>query len=149
MLNLLITLMKGRSITGYLFLLAGAPLSCNCQTQHTTALYTMESEYYAVCKAVQEALYLRMMFEKTGLKVDSPLTIREDNKACISFSKDPGEHKCTKHIDYRHFFVRDQVNDGEVSLTHVSSENQLSLLMLNGLFSYEITLLYFVQHCVV
>ena len=115
-----------RSITGYVFLLAGAPLSWNCQTQHTTALSTMESEYYAVCKAVQEALYLRMMFEETGLKVDSPLIIREDNKACISFSKDPGEHKRTKHIDYRHFFVRDQVNDGEVSLTHVSSENQLA-----------------------
>ena len=86
----------------------------------------MASEYYAVCKAVQEALYLHMMFEETGLKVDSPLIIREDNKSCISFSKDPGEHKRTKHIVYRRFFVRDQVNDGEVSLTHVSSENQLA-----------------------
>ena len=86
----------------------------------------MESEYYAVCKAVQEALYLRMMFEETGLKVDSPLIIKEDNKACISFSKDPGEHKRTKHIDYRHFFVRDQVNDGEVQLDHVPSEHQLA-----------------------
>ena len=27
-----------RSITGYIFLLAGAPLSWNCQTQHTTSL---------------------------------------------------------------------------------------------------------------
>ena len=42
-----------RSITGYVFLLAGAPPSWNCQTQHTTALYTEESEYYAICKAVQ------------------------------------------------------------------------------------------------
>ena len=38
-----------RSITGYVHLLAGAPLSWNCMTQHTTALSTMESEYYAVC----------------------------------------------------------------------------------------------------
>ena len=42
------------SITGYVFLLAGARLYWNCHTQHTTALSTMESEYYAVCMAVQE-----------------------------------------------------------------------------------------------
>ena len=74
----------------------------------------MESEYYAVSKAVQEALYLRMMFKETGLKAHSPFIIREDNKSFITFSKDPGEYKRTKHIDYNHFFVLDQVHDGEV-----------------------------------
>ena len=113
-----------RSITGSVFLLAGAPFSWNYQTQHTIALSTMESEYYAVCKSVQEALYLRMVFEEISFKVDSPIVIREDNKACISFSKDSGEHKRTKHIDYRQFFVRDQVNVGELSLKHVKYENQ-------------------------
>jgi len=115
-----------RSITGYVFVFAGAPLSWNCMTQHTTALSTMESEYYAICKSVQEALYLRMLMEEVGLKVDKPLVIREDNRACIAFSKDPGEHKRTKHIDYRHFFVRDHVNDGEVLLEPIDSENQLA-----------------------
>ena len=71
------------SITGYVFLLAGAPLSWSCQTQPTTALSTMESEYYSVRKAVQEALYLRMMLDETGLKEDSPLINRYDNKECI------------------------------------------------------------------
>ena len=130
-----------RSITGYVFLLAGAPLSWNCQTQHTTALSTMESEYYAVCKAVQEALYLRMLLEESGLRVDSPLVIKEDNKACISFSKDPGEHKRTKHIDYRHFFVRDQVNDGEVLLDHVDSEHQLADVFTKSFDSKRFTFL--------
>ena len=115
-----------RSITGYVFMFAGAPLSWNCMTQHTTALSTMESEYYAICKSVQEALYLRMLMEEVGLKVDKPLVIKEDNQACIAFSKDPGEHKRTKHIDYRHFFVRDHVNDGEILLEPIDSENQLA-----------------------
>jgi len=113
-----------RSITCYVFMFAGAPLSWNCITQHTTALSTMESEYYAICKSVQEALYLRMLFEELGLRVDNPLVIREDNRACIAFSKDPGEHKRTKHIDYRHFFVRDHVNDGDTLLEPVDSGNQ-------------------------
>ena len=91
------------SITGYVSLLAGAPLSWNCQTQKTIALSTMESEFYAVCNAMQNALYLRMMFKETDLKIDNPMIIREDNKACISFSKNPGKYKRTKHIDHRHF----------------------------------------------
>ena len=89
-----------RFITGYIFLL----VSWNCQTQHTTPISTIVSEYYAFCKTVQEALYLRMMLKETSLKVDSPLIIKEDYKACISFSKDSGEHRRTKHIDNRHFF---------------------------------------------
>ena len=115
-----------RSITGYVFILAGAPLSWCTQTQHVTALSTMESEYYAVCKTTQEALYLRMLCEETGLSVNKPLVIKEDNKSCISFSKDPGAHKRSKHIDYRHFWVRDQVNDGEVVLDYVETQYQLA-----------------------
>ena len=67
-----------------------------------------------------------MLCEETGISVDRPLVIKEDSKSCISFSKDPGSHKRTKHIDYRHFFVRDQVNDGEITLDYVESEFQLA-----------------------
>ena len=76
----------------------------------------MESEWYALFKAVQEAFYLRMIFEKSGFKIDPPLFIKEVNKACISYFKDPGDYKLIKHIDYRHFFVRDQVIDGRCNL---------------------------------
>ena len=90
-----------RSITGHVFLFAGAPLSWNSMTQHSVALSTMESEYYAVCKATQETIYLRMLFEESGMRVDQPLVIKEDNQACISFTKNPGKHTWTKHIDVR------------------------------------------------
>ena len=86
----------------------------------------MESEYYAVCKTAQEALYLCMLCEESGILVDKPLVIKEDNKSCISFSKDPGSHKRTKHIDYRHFFVCDQVNSNEIVLEYIESELQLA-----------------------
>jgi hypothetical protein len=130
-----------RSITGYVFLLAGAPLSWNTMTQHTTALSTMESEYYAVCKTTQEALYLRMLCEECGILVDKPLVIKEDNKSCISFSKDPGSHKRTKHIDYRHFFVRDQVNSNEIVLEYIESELQLADLFTKAFDTKRFTFL--------
>ena len=85
----------------------------------------MESEYYAVCKTTQEALYLRMLCEESGMLVVRPLIIKEDNKSCIAFSKDPGSHKRTKHIDYRHFFVREQVNSGDIML-YIESDLQFA-----------------------
>ena len=74
-------------------------------TQNSVALSTMKVEYFAVYKAVQEAIYLRMLFEESGMKVDSPLVIKDDNQSCIAFTKNRGDHLRTKHIDVRACFV--------------------------------------------
>ena len=115
-----------RSITGYVFVFAGAPLSWNSMTQHSVALSTMEAEYFAVCKAVQEAIYLRMLFEESGIKVDTPLVVKEDNQSCIAFTKNPGEHSRTKHIDVRSCFVRQWVEHGELKLEPIDTKDQLA-----------------------
>ena len=115
-----------RSITGYVFVFAGAPLSWNSMTQHSVALSTMEAEYFAVCKAVQEAIYLRMLFEESGIKVDTPLVVKEDNQSCIAFTKNPGEHTRTKHIDVRSCFVRQWVDHGELKLESIDTKDQLA-----------------------
>ena len=122
-----------RSITGYLFVFAGAPLSWNSMTQHTQALSTMEAEYYAVCKTVQEAMYLRMVMNECGINTEIPLVIREDNQACMAFAKDPGEHSRTKHIHYRYHFIRSQIKNGEIVLEAVESKEQLADIFTKAL----------------
>ena len=122
-----------RSITGYVFVFAGAPLSWNSMTQHSVALSTMEAEYYAVCKATQEAIYLRMLFEESGMRVDNPLVIKEDNQACISFTKQPGDHTKTKHIDVRSCFVRQWIERGELELQHIDTAEQLADIFTKAL----------------
>ena len=122
-----------RSVTGYVFMFAGAPLTWNSMTQHSVALSTMEAEYFAVCKAVQEAIYLRMLFEESGMKVDSPMVIKEDNMSCISFTKNPGEHGRTKHIDVRSCFVRQWVDYGELVLEPVPTKEQLADIFTKAL----------------
>ena len=122
-----------RSITGYVFVFAGAPLSWNSMTQHSVALSTMEAEYFAVCKAVQEAIYLRMLFEESGMKVDTPLVVKEDNQSCIAFTKNPGEHSRTKHIDVRNCFVRQWVEYGELVLEAIDTKEQLADIFTKAL----------------
>jgi hypothetical protein len=93
----------------------------------------MEAEYYALCKAVQESMYLRMMMDECGIGTGHPITIKEDNQACMAFANNPGEHKRTKHIDYRYHFVRHQVQMGEIVLEGVESKEQLADIFTKAL----------------
>ena len=112
---------------------AGAPLTWNSINQHSVALSTMESEYFAFCKAAQEAIYLRMLLEETGISVKAPIVIKEDNQACIAFTKNPGDHMRTKHIDVRACFVRQWVEHGELVLEPIPTKEQLADIFTKAL----------------
>ena len=49
-----------------------------------------------------------------------------DNTSVINISKNPVLHSRTKHIDIRHHFIRDLVEDKVVSLEYVPTEGQIA-----------------------
>ena len=73
----------------------------------------MEAEYMAAATATQGAFWLRFLLEKMGLDVAIPIVQKEDNNACTSFSDHPGNHRDSRHIDYRHPLVREGVQRGK------------------------------------
>lgn len=46
-----------------------------------------------------------------------------DNKSTIDISKNSVQHSRTKHIDIRHHFIRELVEEKVVSLDHVNIED--------------------------
>ena len=48
-----------------------------------------------------------------------PITIYEDNKAAILFSDHPGDHRRSKHIDMRKYFIREAVINGKIKLEYI------------------------------
>ena len=122
-----------RSITGYVFLLAGAPISWQSRQQVSVALSSMEAEYMAACAAAQEALWLRMLLADLGVDIVKPISLKEDNQAAIAFSKNPGDHKRSKHIDIRYHFVREKVASGEFTLDYISTDRQLADIFTKAL----------------
>ncbi|GJU30249.1 retrotransposon protein, putative, ty1-copia subclass, partial [Tanacetum coccineum] len=62
---------KGRSITGYIFLVRGCVVSWKATLQHVVALSTTEAEYMALTEAVKEAIWLRGLLEELGVELNT------------------------------------------------------------------------------
>ena len=60
-----------------------------------------------------------------GIKLDH-IPIKCDNTSAINLSKNLIQHSRTKHIDIRHYFLRDHVQNGDISLEFIDTNNQLA-----------------------
>ena len=49
-----------------------------------------------------------------------------DNESAVKIATNPVQHKRTKHIDVRHHFLRDHVNNGDIEMISVGTDDQLA-----------------------
>jgi len=122
-----------RSVTGFIFYLAGAPICWQSRQQPTVALSSMEAEYMAACSTTQEALWLVAILRELGFQQSSPVKILEDNTSAIAYSKNPTNHKYTKHIATKYHFVREQVELRLIELEHVPSAQNVADILTKPL----------------
>ena len=55
--------------------------------------------------------------------VDGPTELSTDSKSGRDLSYNPEQHQKTKHIERRHFFIRDMVEAAELSVPLVGTVN--------------------------
>ena len=55
-----------------------------------------------------------------------PTTIYEDSTGCISMSFNAVHHARTKHMDVRYQYVRERVQEGDLVLKHVRTDDQIA-----------------------
>lgn len=108
----------GRSTTGWIFTLAGAPISWCSQRQKTVSSSSTEAEYIAASDACKEAIWLNgfknEMLATMGLPDQLGVTLNIDNASTIKITKNPEFHGRTKHIDIRHHFIRECVEEMKI-----------------------------------
>jgi hypothetical protein len=56
-----------------------------------------------------------------------------DNESAVKIANNPIQHSRTKHIDIRHYFLRDHVTKGDIILEGVRSEDQLAKIFTKPL----------------
>lgn len=115
-----------RSTTGYVFKLAGGPISWRSKLQPTVALSSTEAEYRAVTEAGQELLWLRRMMEYYGFTDKNPTILQSDNMGAIHLSSKSVFHGRTKHIEIQHHWIREVVENGDLRLAHCPTEDMIA-----------------------
>jgi len=108
-----------RSVTGWVFLVAGGAISWQSQRQKSVALSTVEAEYMAAGNATKEAVWLRTLLNELGETQTNATTILTDNQGSIALAKNPEQHQRSKHIDIRYHFIRERIADGVVQLAYI------------------------------
>ena len=117
-----------KSTSGYLFRIAGGPVSWQIKKPDTVALSTVEAEYLALSSAAQETMWLRRLNSDLGNVREGPTIINEDKQSAISMSRNPQFHGRAKHID-----IREQVSNGVVVLKYCPTQDMLADMLTKGL----------------
>ena len=121
------------STTGWVFMFNGAAISWNSSKQPCVALSSCEAEIIAASDAAKEGKFWGSFLEETGFPLTEPLEIAVDNTAARDLAYNPEHHKRTKHIDRRHFFIRELVENHVVRVPHVRTEDNLADLFTKPL----------------
>ena len=61
-----------------------------------------------------------------GFDVNEPPPLHLDNKSAIDLAYNPEHHARTKHIDRRHYFIRECVEDGKLRVPFVATADNVA-----------------------
>ena len=122
-----------KSTSGYIFQIGGGAVTWKSKKQGCVALSTAEAEYIALSSAAQESVWLRQLTSELGSPPKTPTTIFEDNQSAIAMSKNPQFHGRAKHIDIKHHFIREQVNNNIVKIKYCPTEEMVADIFTKGL----------------
>jgi len=114
-------LVTRRSTSGYVFQFGGGTISWSSKRQSVVAKSSTEAEYMAMSHAAGETVWLRRFIKHFECDVGKPTTLFADNLGAMALSKNPMYHSRTKHIDVQFHFIRECVENGQISLQHVST----------------------------
>ncbi|GJZ51434.1 retrovirus-related pol polyprotein from transposon TNT 1-94 [Tanacetum coccineum] len=113
---------KGRSITGYVFMVHGCVVSWKATLQHVVALSTTEAEYMALTEAVKESIWLKGLLIELGVNLRL-VVVNCDNQSVIHLSRNAMFHERTKHVNVRHHFIREIVESKEIEVAKIGTKD--------------------------
>jgi hypothetical protein len=107
------------STSGYVFKLAGGPISWSSKKQGEIATSTTHAEYIGQYNAILHLQWLRTFLKETGM-YHSPVThIMADNQSAIALSHNPEFHKRTKHFNVKLHYQRSILEQGSIDIRYI------------------------------
>ena len=125
-----------KSMSGYMFVMAGGAISWCSRQQEVVALSSTEAEYISLCSGTKEAIWLRRLVVnlEIGSELgDKPMLVLVDNQGAIDLAQNGSTNRRTKHIDVRYHFNRQAVSDELVELKYCPTEHMAADILTKAL----------------
>jgi len=112
-----------RSVTGTVFIKNGGAITWFSKRQRTVALSSVEAEYIALAFTCQEGIWIKRLITELEPNVNTQtLKIFCDSRGAISLAKNAITSQRSKHIDVRWHFIRDHVENDNIEVKHLSTD---------------------------
>jgi hypothetical protein len=100
--------------------------------QNSVALSMAEAEYVIAGSCCAQLLWMWLTLKDYGYTLNhAPLLC--DNESPITIAYNPCDHSRTKHIDIWHHFLRDHAIKGDIVISHVRTNEQLTDIFIKPL----------------
>jgi Reverse transcriptase (RNA-dependent DNA polymerase) len=122
-----------KSTSRYCFTLGSDIFSWTSKRQERVAHSSAEAEYVSASEATKRVVWLRKNLGDMWEKQDMATVLFCDNKSVIAMAKNLVFHSRTKHINLKHHYIREAVEDEEVVIKHVKIGDQLADIFTKAL----------------
>jgi hypothetical protein len=114
------------STTGFVFHYAQAAISWGSKKQSSVALSSCEAEIMALSEASKEAVYLADFLSELGFPASANVSLATDNKGARDLAYNPEHHEKVKHIERRHFYIRELVEQQRLVVPYVNTVDNMA-----------------------
>ena len=103
-----------------------AAISWSSRKQASVALSSCEAEIMAASEGAKEAVYFDRLLEELNHSDGRPVQVGCDNTGARDLAYNPEHHAKVKHIERRHFFVREMVENMRIRVPFVATADNLA-----------------------
>ena len=122
-----------RSTTGLMFFFRSNLVSWQSKKQSIVTLSSCEAEYVAATAAACQGVWLARLLSEIKVEAVRSVVLNMDNKSAMSLCKNPVFHERSKHIDIKYHYIRECVENGQIQIKFVRSEEQMADLLTKAL----------------
>uniref|UniRef100_A0A1J3JSN7 Retrovirus-related Pol polyprotein from transposon TNT 1-94 n=1 Tax=Noccaea caerulescens TaxID=107243 RepID=A0A1J3JSN7_NOCCA len=114
------------STNAYIVYLGDQPISWQSRKQKGVARSSTEAEYRAVANTAAEIRWVCSLLSELGIAPTVTPVIYCDNIGATYLCANPVFHSRMKHIALDYHFIREQVQNGTLRVSHISTHDQLA-----------------------
>ena len=115
-----------KSVSGFVFTLAGGAVSWSSKKQASVAVSSTESEYMALLHALKEQIWIHRLLKELSIDIGDQNIIYSDSQSAIALANNREHHARMKHIDIQYHFVRNCVENGTTRLEYCPTEEMVA-----------------------